>query len=210
MKFHVRIWGMDASGRPFKQEAVTEAVSAGEVCLSGFVVKVTLNDVLGISCEGRKGRFRVTAVGATTSTVGQIVLRAMDTSQNIWGLDFSQAATAERPERRTVNRYYCKGAISIWQEGSAHPMHLGVSDISVQGCYVDVTYALPPGARISLVLNLSDVVIRAQGEVCTSHAAVGMGVRFDSMEDSDRAKLEKFVAELAAAASSPSEPPILR
>src|SRR5512140_3646936 len=117
LKFPVRVWGMDASDRPFTQEAVTEAVSPREACIVGLSVVVKLDDVLGVSCAGRKGRFRVIATGsAATSNAGRVVLRALDTTHNIWGIEFPAAKEPERFERRTVHRYYCRGAISIWQQ----------------------------------------------------------------------------------------------
>ena len=200
LKLLVRVWGLDAAGRPFTQEAKTESISPLEACVSGLHSTVKVNDILGLSYEGRKARFRVSAVRPPVDLYpGQIEVRALDASLDIWGIDFSQLPI-DRPERRNADRFRCQGAISVWQQEPQYPIHAGVSDISVHGCYVDVMYPLPAGTKVSLALNISDVVIRSTGLVCTSHPALGMGVRFGEMSDKDRTALENVVAKLAAAA----------
>ncbi|HWR35710.1 MAG TPA: PilZ domain-containing protein, partial [Clostridia bacterium] len=168
-----------------------------EACVAGLKCIVKLDDILGMSCDARKGRFRVIWVGqAGTPQAGRIAVRALDTSQNIWGLDLSQLS-APVPVETGERRYPCKGAISIWQAETQYPINAAVSDISLRGCYVELMNPLPAGTEVSMLLNVPGLSIRATGQVRTSHPAVGMGIQFEEMIDTDRALLQDLVAKLA-------------
>ncbi|HWR34235.1 MAG TPA: hypothetical protein VN622_00005, partial [Clostridia bacterium] len=63
LQLPIRIWGMDELGRPFTQQASTVTIGLEEACVAGLKCIVKLDDILGMSCDARKGRFRVIWVG---------------------------------------------------------------------------------------------------------------------------------------------------
>jgi hypothetical protein len=201
----VRVWGMTASGKPFIQTA--QAVDAGpqRASLVGIEHSVPVGETIGVEYQGRKGRFSVVSAGlAGTAEAGKIEIRPLDTVQNFWGIDFTQVGERYRfGERRAAPRYPCRGSISIRQPEVSGSVSAAVTDISLSGCYVELMETYPVGTRLSSLLNAESISIRFTAEVRTSHPGVGMGVQFDEMSEGDRASLERLIAKLAAASSSP-------
>jgi hypothetical protein len=201
----VRVWGMTASGKPFIQTA--QAVDAGpqRASLVGIEHSVPVGETIGVEYQGRKGRFSVVSAGlAGTAEAGKIEIRPLDTVQNFWGIDFTQVGERYRfGERRAAPRYPCRGSISIRQPEVSGSVSAAVTDISLSGCYVELMETYPVGTRLSSLLNAESISIRFTAEVRTSHPGVGMGVQFDEMSEGDRASLERLIAKLSAASSSP-------
>lgn len=197
----VRVWGMTASGKPFIQTA--QAVDAGpqRASLVGLEHPVPVGETIGVEYQGRKGRFSVVWVGqAGTVEAGKIEIRPLDIVQNFWGIDFTQIGERYRfGERRAAPRYPCRGSVSIRQPQLSGSVSAAVTDISLSGCYVELMETYPVGTRLSLLLNVESISIRAAAEVRTSHPGVGMGVKFEEVSESDQAALERLIAKLAAA-----------
>src|SRR6202035_5760644 len=55
----IRLWGMDAKGRPFIEAASTLDVSGKGARLKDVQAKLAVGDIVGLSSGGQKGRFRV-------------------------------------------------------------------------------------------------------------------------------------------------------
>ena len=69
-------------------------------------------------------------------------------------------------------------------EGISGRASMRLSDLSVSGCYVDVSSSPPVGSKVkvSAILNGQSVVLT--GLVAHSKPGVGFGVRFDSLPTS--------------------------
>lgn len=201
MGIPIRIWGMDDFGRPFSQQARTLSVSRHGALIGGLEHIVRANEVIGLSREGQKSRVLIVWVGPIgTAQSGQIAVRAIDADQNLWDIDFSNVDPKTKPkfsERRFTPRYRCQGSIAIWQEGTQYPIYSSLTDISLGGCYIEIMTPLPSGSKITVLINLPGILIRSAATVSTSHPAVGMGLRFDSMDDSSRQGLRRALAQLA-------------
>src|SRR5690349_5371675 len=86
LQLPVRIWGMDANGELFEEDAYTVDVTPTGAQLGG--VKRTLNrgSVIGIQHKFSKARFRVMWIGiAETPSAGCIGVKLVDEGKYIWG-----------------------------------------------------------------------------------------------------------------------------
>ena len=71
----VKLWGTDASGRPFIESVFTSNLSAQGASLEGVHVPVQPGECVGLTYADKKARFRVTWVGEVgTSEEGKVGL----------------------------------------------------------------------------------------------------------------------------------------
>ena len=101
-------------------------------------------------------------------------------------------------ERRTTPRFKCQGSISIRQQQTRFPVGAAVTDISLNGCYVELLTTLPVGTKVDLLLQVAEVTVHCAGEVVTSHPGVGMGIKFEQMSETDRGALENAIARVSS------------
>src|SRR5260370_14553450 len=50
----VRIWGMNAEGRPFSQHARAQNISSAGALISGVESELKVGDVVGVQCDEKK------------------------------------------------------------------------------------------------------------------------------------------------------------
>src|SRR5215472_10547722 len=103
----------------------------------------------------------------------------------------------ELPSRRKFTRYHCTGGVELRRNEGASPVFANLSDISLEGCYVEAVSTLPAGSNILFLLRSQDVQIRGRALVKTSNHAVGMGLEFMHLATEDQQKLEFLVGTLS-------------
>lgn len=196
----VQVWGMNASGSPFFQQAHTVDVGSLGACLEGLAHPVVAGEVLGLEYRECKARFRVVWAGQSgTPDGGKIEVIPLDKGQDFWGLhDGPDPEQREAAERRVAPRYRCKGSTSIRQSQTRFPLGAAISDISLSGCYVELMITLPVGTKVELLLRVAEVTVNCTAEVRTSHPGVGMGMAFEQMSEADRGALETAIARLSS------------
>jgi hypothetical protein len=75
----VRLWGMDARGRPFSEVSKAENVSRTGVLLRGVPAKLAVGDIIGLRCQEKKYQFRVVWTGVEgSSEAGSVGLQSVD------------------------------------------------------------------------------------------------------------------------------------
>lgn len=202
----VRVWGMDASGRPFMQTARTVYAGPLRACIAGLKHELLAGEIIGIGYQDRKGRFAVVSVGESgTPDAGRVEVRPLDLVQDFWKLDFGPPKDQPQ-ERRGDARFQCQGSVAFRQQASGFgSVAASVTDISLSGCYVELLTTLPVGTVISALLHVDVFTIRCTAEVRTSHPGVGMGIMFLQIDEADQATLRQLLDRLAENASkSPS------
>lgn len=127
-------------------------------------------------------------------------------------------ATSQPPaegERRRSPRYPCQGSAKFRAVGSEVHTWGSFTDVSVNGCYVEVTATYPVGARLELELEVSGNRAELIGEVRVSYPFLGMGIVFREVSNENRQRLAQMVRSLAhptrvvgAAASAGSAKPV--
>lgn len=108
-----------------------------------------------------------------------------------------QASASAAPERRSSPRYKCEGSAEFRIEGSEFRTWGTFTDISMNGCYVEMTATFPVGSRVDLSLELHGVRFQAKGEVRVSYPLLGMGIAFTEISERDRACLRDLIEGLA-------------
>lgn len=110
-------------------------------------------------------------------------------------------AQTEKPatfcERRLSPRYPCQGSVKFSQDGSEVHSWGNFTDISIHGCYIEVTATFPVGTRLLLWLELKGLRAEMYGEVRVSYPFLGMGIAFREMSEEHRRRLGEMVRALA-------------
>ena len=105
--------------------------------------------------------------------------------------------TPPEPERRRSPRYPCQGSAKFRPVGSEIHSWGSFTDVSVNGCYVEVTATFPVGARLELILEVSGIRAEIMGEVRVTYPFLGMGIAFREVSDENRRLLAQMVRSLA-------------
>jgi len=68
-----------------------------------------------------------------------------------------------------------------------------LTDLSLGGCYLNISSPFPVATRVTLSMRASGLELKTEGVVRIMHAEKGMGVEFTQTTTEHRAKLEKFL-----------------
>jgi c-di-GMP-binding flagellar brake protein YcgR len=78
------------------------------------------------------------------------------------------------------------------------PIRCQLSDLSLSGCYLEISSPFPVSSRVTLSMRAAGVEFRAQGLVRVMHPEKGMGVEFTQTTPEHRSAVEKFLGVLSA------------
>jgi c-di-GMP-binding flagellar brake protein YcgR len=78
------------------------------------------------------------------------------------------------------------------------PIRCQLTDLSLGGCYLEISSPFPVSSRVTLSMRAAGVEIRVQGVVRVMHPDRGMGVEFTQNTPEHRAALEKFLQVLTS------------
>lgn len=96
-------------------------------------------------------------------------------------------------ERRSSKRvsYICE----VECEGAGGRLNTRITDISVDGAFIDSMICFPPGSTVKLKFKLRSVDVNVTAEVRYCLPQIGMGVRFLDLAPEARSVIEKIVQE---------------
>ncbi|MFZ0200449.1 MAG: PilZ domain-containing protein [Candidatus Sulfotelmatobacter sp.] len=77
------------------------------------------------------------------------------------------------------------------------PVSCQLTDLSLGGCYLEISSPFPVSTRVTLSMRAAGVELRSEGVVRVMHPDKGMGVEFTQTTPEHRALLEKFLSQLA-------------
>jgi hypothetical protein len=80
--------------------------------------------------------------------------------------------------QRREPRYPFIASAELLEENSGARMNSRISDLSLNGCYVDTVNPLPDGTLIHLRICIETHSFEAPATVVYSHAFLGMGMKF--------------------------------
>jgi hypothetical protein len=194
---------MNQDGRPFIENTITENVSKNGVRVTGLTFGVKKDEVLILSYQNRKGRFRVIwSRQYGTPPKFHVALRALDLTQNIWAFDFSGKADECGPtERRAAKRHICGGVVSISHPGTKYLLRGTLADVNCDGCYVEMEKPLNIHDQVFLILNIRGTEIRTAAEVRTADPGMGIGLKFVDMAETDRTRLQALIVRIGYSGS---------
>ena len=103
-------------------------------------------------------------------------------------------------ERRRSVRYRCDGSAEFRTAGTDIRTWGTLADVSMHGCYVEMTATSPVGTVVELTLDAAGVRVHATGEVKVSYPFLGMGIAL-KVPLEEQAGLREMLQRLAARAS---------
>lgn len=73
------------------------------------------------------------------------------------------------------------------------PVHCKLTDLSLGGCYLELSSPFPVRTRVVLSMSAHGLDLRVEGVVRVMHAEIGMGVEFNQTTQEQRHHVEKFI-----------------
>jgi hypothetical protein len=97
-------------------------------------------------------------------------------------------------ERRKYPRARIAIPIEFKPEGATVASRTETADLSLVGCYVEMSFTLSVGSELELGLWVEDQRLALRGIVVTHHPQFGNGIEFLNLSQEDRAKLAHFLS----------------
>lgn len=117
-------------------------------------------------------------------------------------------APSENPqERRRSPRYMCEGSAEFRVGGTDVRTWGTFTDLSMHGCYIEMTATFPVGAMVDLILELNGRRVNVNGEVRVSYPFLGIGVAFRDVTPESERVLQAMVVSLLSQQRRPSDAP---
>jgi hypothetical protein len=104
-----------------------------------------------------------------------------------------QPQDTTQKDRRKYPRTKAAIPFEFKPEGAAVASHAETADLSLSGCYVEMSFTLPVGSNLDLVLWVEEARLATKGVVVTHHPQFGNGIKFLDMSQEDQAKLAHFL-----------------
>ena len=100
-------------------------------------------------------------------------------------------------ERRRAQRYDCAGKAEVRTGGDSARLWGTLKDISLNGCYVEMTTTFPVDTQVYVALEASGIRTLAEAVVRTSYPALGMGLCFTTLAPTQQGRLQEILAAAA-------------
>ena len=105
-------------------------------------------------------------------------------------------ATLGLKERRQSPRLRCSGSVEFRVEGDETQTWGTLTDISLHGCYVEMTNTYPVDTRVELVMKSCGLRIQAAGNVRASYPGLGMGICLTRIDPLQKLQLIQLLSKL--------------
>jgi len=154
----VRIWGMNAKGKAFSQNAYARNLASDGALLSGVDHPLTPGDTIGIQNQDKKARFRVvTSRDAGLPHRIQVEVQLVTGQKCPWEAQIPTKPvtrgilTPRINSKRRFERLRVPFPIEIRDDRGGPAMQTAASDISGRGCYVESQAPLPLGTPLTII-----------------------------------------------------------
>lgn len=210
----IRVWGMDANGKPFFQHVRARNISGQGALVTGIEHQLKPGDVIGVQHEQKKARFRVVwVVDAGGIQKNHTGLQMLDGQECPWkeALVQGQAAaggvTAHPSNRRRRARHKISFALELRDERTNIPMRVNATDISGNGCYIETIMPIQVGTSLRVEFFMEDERVTSTAIVRTCDPGVGMGIEFMSLTPDLQDRFQRLLEKLdPAGISKPTSP----
>ena len=106
---------------------------------------------------------------------------------------FQDSSVALSQERRLFQRLPIAAQMELRIRGNSIPIRLKTADISIGGCYVEMSLTLEPSADWDIVLWLEHEKLSLQGRVKTKHPHFGNEIEFVDVTPEAETQLRSFL-----------------
>ena len=198
----IRVWGMDADGRPFFQNANATNLSSEGASLSGINHPLKAGDVIGVQHGEKKARCKV--VWVIDSGVARQIeagVEILPGQQSPWQEQTKTekaAATSAKNKRRYVRHKVCFPLEIGFEDSRRTHMQTNATDIGGRGCYVETLLPLPIGTKVKITFWMDSEKIQTSGVVRASDGGVGMGIEFTQLDNHVQERLQQHLEKLDA------------
>jgi hypothetical protein len=209
LELRVRVWGMGANNQPFHQNATAQNVSVTGACITGLEQGLKVGDVIGVQFEIRKARCKVIWVmegnGLKKLQIG-VQLVADQECPWLSELPVDMRAAAQVPSednRRRFQRHKISFPLEFRDERVNTPMRVNATDISGNGCYVEVAMPLAISTVLKVDYWIDQERVTSTATVRTRDPGVGMGIEFTGMPDETKKRFQAHLDKLDPGISKP-------
>ena len=198
----VRIWGMDADGRVFFQNAKASNLSSQGAKLTNINHVLKAGEVIGIQHGDKKARFEVVWFKPSQAPGrNEAGVKAMPQQEAPWDVVNQVSSTEPVKPRDSDRRRFTRHKIhfpleiSFPDHARAH-MQCSATDMGGRGCYVESLVPLSIGTSVIITFWIDSEKMRTTGTVRASDPGVGMGIEFTSLTDEIQDKLQKYLEKI--------------
>lgn len=196
----VRVWGMDAEGRPFFQNAQASNISSEGALLSGIAHPLKTEDVIGVQHGEKKARFKVVWVvdGGQARKIEagvQLLPNQRSPWQDLAAWERKDVSDGKNKRRFTRHKILFPIEISFEDSRRSH-LHTSATDIGGRGCYVETLMPLSLGTKVNIDFWMDSEKVNTSGIVRASDPGVGMGIEFTALDDHVQERLQAHLEKL--------------
>ena len=139
-----------------------------------------------------QGRWQLSfALPGTSDTVNLEAEFAWEGTGTHVGLRFLNPS---REHERQLREWLSRNSADV--EKDDPPVRCQLTDLTLGGCYLEISSPFPVATRVNLSMSAAGVIVRTEGMVRVMHPDQGMGVEFTQRTPQQRALLEKFLSVL--------------
>jgi hypothetical protein len=210
----IRVFGMDAEGKPFSQKAHARNISLHGARVAGLEKQLKPGDVVGVQFGEQKARCKVIWIvdaGPVQKIEAGVKMvegqpcpwqKEMETPQTVAPTPRNAPATEDK---RKFPRQRVPLSMEIRDEqGGGAAMKTNTADVNGGGCYIETLLPLPVGKLLNITFWLESEQISTTAVVRTCDGGVGMGIEFTGLDPATQERLQHQV-EAMAADSEPSK-----
>ncbi len=199
----VRIWGMDADGRPFFQTATANNLSSEGIMISHVNHLLKPGEVMGVQYGDKKARFRVVWVAdAGLERKIEAGLCLGEDQEIPWPELATPRPVLEssgRKNKRRFARHKILFPLEIsFDDSQRSHMNASATDVAGRGCYVQIMVPLPMGTKVRVKFSMGAEKIETSGVVRASDPGVGMGIEFTDLSSNIQYRLQAYLEKLDA------------
>jgi hypothetical protein len=199
----VRVWGMDADGRPFFQNANATNLSSEGASFTRINHPLKAGDVVGVQFGEKKARFKIVWVvdGGAARQI-EAGVQILPGQQSPWEETIKAHKAAAPPSSKNKRRYVRH---KVWfplefgfEDSRRTHMQTNATDIGGRGCYVETLLPLPLGTKVKITFWMDSEKIQTSGVVRASDGGVGMGIEFTQLDNHVQERLQQHLEKLDA------------
>jgi hypothetical protein len=197
----VRIWGMDADGKPFFQSALAGSLSSEGAHLTHLHHSLKIGDIIGIQYTEKKARFKViwakSSVAPGRNQAGVQILPQQSAPWTDIAQEVRQTGLPPGSEKRRFVRHRVQFPLEIsFPDTRRAHMQCCATDIGGRGCYVESLVPLTISSPVIITFWLDSEKIQTTAVVRTSDPGVGMGIEFTAIEAHIQKRLQEYLEKI--------------
>jgi hypothetical protein len=132
-----------------------------------------------------------------TGAAAASAVEAPPTSENCAGEIPGGRPVPDTLEKRRSPRYRCQGSAHLRKLVSGTATWATITDISMQGCYVEASASYRVGDALALTIEANGFKVVTTAEVRVVYPNLGMGISFTQISDENRERLRELLRSLS-------------